>query len=343
MEGLSTKEDVISLADTIQQCAARIRDTFGSSLNMDIDHDGKVAFVFYPANDLAAGFFTPQDFTDNKMDMLNITTRTNGSSGSAAINNNLGTVVHEWQHLINYSRTGSTLGFSENDNEQQYGSRNYTWLNEAFSQNSMRINGYTGMVNTQTLESTVYLQNYNYSLTQPFVFQGLYVPQKHPLIVGVYVYWYLFGAYLASQTEGYPGGGNEIYNTVLSAVQDDVVNPDTGIDYGLLGKCDNDTLEKALTDIGYLGTGENAKAKNFDELIRSFSIPPMSIQLRKALRSFRADIRHALRRFRAAALPLMKMLPARTSSTMESLSAQLQTRLFRASADKTAIQQIPSW
>ena len=87
---------------------------------------------------------------------------------------------------------------------------------------------------------------------------------------GVYADWYLFGRYLSAQTQGYTGGGDEIYKTVFNCVQDDYTNANTGELVKNVGKCDYDTLEKTLTDMGYLGTGTGAKAKDLNEMLRNF-------------------------------------------------------------------------
>lgn len=75
--------------------------------------------------------------------------------------------------------------------------------------------------------------------------------------------WYLFGRYLAHQTENLDGGGNDIYKSILSQLSDEEAKAG---DY--LGPED---LEDALKAIGYIG-GENGKVSDIEEVITNYNI-----------------------------------------------------------------------
>ena len=72
----------------------------------------------------------------------------------------------------------------------------------------------------------------------PFVFAGGYVPDS----AEPYGQWYLFGRYLAAQTEGLPGGGSQIYGTILKTAVEEG---------GSHAVCNAEYLMKTLASIGY--------------------------------------------------------------------------------------------
>lgn len=270
LENAATKEDIISLAPTLQACADRMKTVFGDSDRLDTDQDGKVAFVFYPmSTPNLGGFFFDGDLTLNQMDMLNLNIEDLHKTGEGMKTENLmGILVHEWQHLINKSQTGGEMNVTKKDPESQYSSRTFSWLGESFSQSSAGINGYAKeSIKQQIAQANDFLNLYDQSLSMPFAFQGIFVPGSTPLRAGIYTDWYLFGRYLSAQTEGYTGGGDEIYKTIFNTDRENF--EENGETY-TLGKCDSDTAEKALTAMGYLGTGENAKAGDFSEMLRNF-------------------------------------------------------------------------
>ncbi|MBQ4448209.1 MAG: Ig-like domain-containing protein, partial [Clostridia bacterium] len=96
----------------------------------DSNNDGKINILFYniddgwqPGQGYVAGYFWSADFSYNSLPIIHIdtypgVTYTN-SSGTTynRIEDSYGTLVHEFQHLINYSVTGGM----------------HSWLNEAFS------------------------------------------------------------------------------------------------------------------------------------------------------------------------------------------------------------------
>lgn len=268
-----SREKVISLADTLQSTAENMKKYFGSSESIDFDHDGKVAFVFYPlSSESVGGFFAASDLiSPNDMDMLNINTHLSGELASES--SIMAILVHEWQHLINCAETALIYSDSEGDaQDEQYAMRSDSWLNECFSQSSIGLNGYSdGIVLLgQNSGAARYMSKYQNSMTMPFSFRGEYVPQAGSLNLGVYADWYLFGRYLSAQTEGYPGGGDEIYKTILNTDKENINDPDTGVSAGSFGKCTRESLENALAEIGYLGSGENAKVKSLEELMRNY-------------------------------------------------------------------------
>lgn len=278
LENAATKEDIISLAPTLQACADRMKTVFGDSDRLDTDQDGKVAFVFYPmSTPNLGGFFFDGDLTLNQMDMLNLNIEDLHKTGEGMKTENLmGILVHEWQHLINKSQTGGEMNVTKKDPESQYSSRTFSWLGESFSQSSAGINGYAKeSIKPQIAQANDFLNLYDQSLSMPFAFQGIFVPGSTPLRAGIYTDWYLFGRYLSAQTEGYTGGGDEIYKTIFNTDRENF--EENGETY-TLGKCDSDTAEKALTAMGYLGTGGKCKGRRFQrnaaELCPGHLLPP---------------------------------------------------------------------
>ncbi len=96
----------------------------------DVNGDGKVNLLFYNINDgwqlgqgYVAGYFWSEDFAYNSLPMIHIDTwpgiRYTNSSGVTVdhFDDCFGTIVHEFQHCINYSETGGMN----------------VWLNEALS------------------------------------------------------------------------------------------------------------------------------------------------------------------------------------------------------------------
>lgn len=215
-----------------------LKDAFGDWSNADADRDGKTAFVFYPMD--FAGFFYSADLytkdeydwaSGNAMDMLHLDS---GNAGNTAAT--LGTLAHELQHLVNYAQTG---GYSE------------SWLNETFSQSAIAV---CGLASTDSVYEVGFLTDFTAAngYTHPFIFREYYVPDGDTAAVP-YGSWYLFGRYLAYQTEGLPGGGEGIYHTVLNN-----------------GGCTMDDLEAALTDIGYLGADK--AAADINDLVTNYNL-----------------------------------------------------------------------
>ena len=226
-----------AFADTIdKQIHDQLQNAFGSWDNVDVDNDGKTAFVFYPMS--YAGFFYAADLlpagteyaTGNAMDMLNMS-----SSSSASTEVMMSTLAHELQHLINYAQTG--------DNSD-------SWLNETFSQSAIAIAGLANATTVYEVPTLIRWANTNGS-TYPFIFKNWYVPSGSNSSVP-YGSWYLFGRYLAHQTSSYEGGGDAIYKTILNANSEaEGHNSSTIAD-----------LEKALQDMGYMGEGKTVADMN---------------------------------------------------------------------------------
>ncbi|MCH1982409.1 chitobiase/beta-hexosaminidase C-terminal domain-containing protein [Ruminococcus sp. OA3] len=211
---------------------------FGEWSSADVDGDGKTAFVFYPMD--YAGLFSSSDLyakeqydwaSGNVMDMLHM------DSGKAEdIDTTLGTLAHELQHLINYAQTGGDFD---------------SWLNETFSQSAIAV---CGLASTHSVYEVGSLTDFAASsgYTHPFIFKDFYVPSGYTAAVP-YGSWYLFGRYLVYQTGGLPGGGEDIYRTVLEN-----------------GSCTMAALEAALTDIGYLGA--DGLASDMNDLITNYNL-----------------------------------------------------------------------
>jgi hypothetical protein len=299
-----TEKEIADLAPTIEEHAVTMLNTFGDSKRIDVDNDGRVAFVFYPFNDnerKTGGFFSSSNLSDNTtsnpegnhMDMLNINAYgLSPADGKTPFKTEdlLSICCHEWQHLINESQTlGGTYGVT--DLESQYNTRSYFWLNETFAESSMAVNGLGNIANPLKIPNyNEYLKSNNNSLTVPFAFQGLFIPRTgNVLSKGIYINWLMFGRYLSAQTEGYTGspltahtvgytgngkigGGDAVYQSIFNSKIDPQVTDVDGHNYSNVGYCNYDALEKALTDMGYLGDGPNAKAKDLNEMLRNFVI-----------------------------------------------------------------------
>ena len=107
-----------------------MQSSFGSHTNGS-SGDGKLHILYYNINEgwngsggYVAGFFYQGDLTNNGLPILNIDTYPgvyykNPNSGNVykRMDDTYGTMVHEYQHLINYSNTAGMA----------------TWLNECFS------------------------------------------------------------------------------------------------------------------------------------------------------------------------------------------------------------------
>lgn len=273
--GLADEATVTAFADQIQDLYPVITEAFGDSTRIDVDGDGKVAFVFYPLFEFTiGGFFAPNDLEDspNNIDMLNINSRASDDKGeSFGENLVLGIMVHEWQHLINNAQTGGFMfGL---DFDTQYDTRDAVWLDETFAQNSVYLCGASGTIPAvQMPKYNAYIEENDGSTTVPFAFSGVYIPRTGNLSGGVYVNWYLFGRYLSSQTKDYSGGGDAIFKEIFNVIREDAKNPETGETVKNLGMCNNQSLTEALTQIGYMGTGENAKVKDLNELLSNYNM-----------------------------------------------------------------------
>jgi hypothetical protein len=290
-----TKDQIAALQDKLEAHAQIMEKTFGNSERIDVDNDGKVAFVFYPFNDVTtAGTFNNVDlyYLDvpfepghygNKMDMISVNCYCNDADNQPLSSDaTLAVLCHEWQHLINFSQAMRTDGATEPNVKF----RNDTWLNECFSQSSIGINGLENdLIPLQVVGLNNYMTRYHNTLTVPFVFKDAFVLSGS----STYIYWFLFGRYLSAQTEGYMGsaltdntmdytgdgiirGGDAVYQSVLNAKIDSQVTDMDGKSYNNVGNCNYDSLEKALTNMGYLGDGPSAKAGNLSEMLRNFVI-----------------------------------------------------------------------
>lgn len=218
-----------------------LENAFGGWSNADVDQDGKTAFIFYPM-DGNAGYFYAADLytkgqaewaTGNVMDMLNM-----NSLKASRTNVTLSTLAHELQHLINYAQVG---GDSD------------SWLNETFSQSAIAI---AGLASTETVYEVPAFINWTQDkgYTHPFIFKEWYVPGGSEAGIP-YGSWYLFGRYLAHQTQDLKGGGDSIYQTITD------VND---------GRTRLKDIEDALVYIGYMGEGKTVA--NMDELITNYNL-----------------------------------------------------------------------
>lgn len=230
-------------ADKIDSYYDTMKNSFGDWSSADVDGDGKTAFVFY--SHPYGGFFEPgdlytkeeaQDATGNHMDMLHM----NISETDEEIT--LGVLVHELQHLINWVQTDGSFAL---------------WLNETFSQSAIAV---TGLADTDSVYEvgwfTAWIAKNGFSY--PFIFEEDFVPSDETYGVP-YGSWYLFGRYLAHQTEDLEGGGTSIYQTILGEFS--TLNE---------GETSLDAIEKALQKIGYLGEGK--AAENIEEFITNYNI-----------------------------------------------------------------------
>ena len=121
-------------ADEFDSKFALMQSSFGDHANGS-QGDGRLNILYYniddgwtPGNGYVAGFFTASDLASNGMPCLNIDTYPGvyyvNTEGEVTIDiaDTYGTMVHEYQHLINYSAGGSD-----------------TWINECMSAASEEI------------------------------------------------------------------------------------------------------------------------------------------------------------------------------------------------------------
>ena len=251
---LLSDEKAQSYAKFIDEIHNKLEESFGEWDNADVDEDGKTAFVFYPMEGLAGYFYAGDLFTkdeageaatNNVMDMLHMNI-VNGEDDDEIMKS---TLVHELQHLINFAQINyaQTLGNSD------------SWLNESFSQSAIAI---VGLANSETVYEVPTMMRWINNVsgyTHPFIFKDYFVPEGETGSIP-YGSWYLFGRYLAHQTQGLNGGGDAIYKTILNANMEEN-------DYK---SCTYENLEKALHDIGYMGEGKTVL--DMDDLISNYNL-----------------------------------------------------------------------
>jgi hypothetical protein len=299
-----TREQIAALAPNLEAHAKIMEQTFGKSSRIDVDNDGKVAFVFYPFNaEGSVGVFdyqnlyphgddtqsNPNPKKGNSMDMLNINCYASGTDNQPPSTDAILSVLcHEWQHLINFSQA---MAYSMTKDEQpQPIWRVDMWLNECFSQSAMGINGLENdAIPLQFPGYNKFMTSYGNTLTIPFAFKGIYSASESSASPGTYINWFLFGRYISAQTEGYTGstltkhtvdytgngkigGSDAVYQSVLNIKIDDTAIDPSGAINTNIGYCTYESLETALTDMGYLGTGASAKAKDLNDMLRNFVI-----------------------------------------------------------------------
>lgn len=261
-------QDLAFLAESLHEHIDREVELFGDwREGADVDGDGRAAFVFYPfleEYDSVLGFFISGDLYDggddyvtgNVMDALHVNSgrlyEDPSAHGGFDADLALATLVHEFQHLINHARTG---GYSD------------AWLNEAFSQAAV---GLAGITTDDPALLAVDASDLGY--LPPFVYEDDYTPGvERPEAASSYGAWFLFGLYLASQTEGFASpdgsmsGGEGVYRAVLGALSETD-------EEGTYDTCTRDALIAALGEIGYLGEEEGCVVRDFDELVANFGM-----------------------------------------------------------------------
>ncbi|MDD2414775.1 MAG: hypothetical protein PHI94_06370, partial [Eubacteriaceae bacterium] len=206
---------------------AKMVNGFGSPEAADVDHDGKVAVVVTSMDSIIAGYFWDEDLTreGEQMDRVNINQRIAYTAYQEC------TLCHEFQHLINFAQVGKNRD---------------SWLNEVFSQSAPVVAGvdYEETTTMSNLMLTAYIKKYQQTI--PFIFKGDYVPLTGNEAVIVYAEWFLFSRYLSAQTQGYSGGGDTIYKTIL--------NYDTGDGEHA---CTREVLTNVLKEKGVISTSGN--------------------------------------------------------------------------------------
>ena len=233
------------LAGKIDPVLRKVTDAFGSTVRVDLDGDGKTAFVFHrfpPETEVLDGYFTSIDlYTPEQLtaaDLIEEASYTNAMD-----------VLH-----LNVLNRKSLEGVGEFDSSE-------TWLNEAFSQAAVAIAGYgsTQKTRAQNLAVMVNLSG----RIPPFVYEGSFVPDASLGAGGtaVYAHGYLFSRYLANQTRGLPGGGDSVYRSVFDAMRDE-----RG-----LGQCTSESLMAALDNIGYAGVGDECAVASLDDLALGYA------------------------------------------------------------------------
>jgi hypothetical protein len=291
-----TKDQIKDLAQDLEDHAKIMEQTFGKSDRIDVDKDGKVAFVFYPLNRTDEGgyfdlynLYSSEKVKDhpetNSMDMINVNCHCSDKNGQPLTKDFLLSILcHEWQHLINNSQT-MNVSYDYENSKVVY--RSDTWLNESFSQSAMGVNGLAnGMLLLQIDTWNEYMSDYGNTLTPSFVFKDTFVASN----ASTYVDWFLFGRYLSAQTEGYTGstltahtggytgggkigGGDAVYQSIFNKTIDaEAIDPIGWEWYENIGYCTYDSLEGTLKDMGYLGSGISAKAENLNAMLRNFVI-----------------------------------------------------------------------
>ncbi len=221
-----TASQAKTLADEFDRVYPTVRDAIGEA--RDPDQDGKLAICCYDikddyttysgnfgANSYTAGYFWQTQLTGG-IDMINVdtfpgmtyssVTSYSDDQGSALVRvtNVFGTLVHEYQHLINFSYS-SNVGLSKMD----------SFLNEAFSMGTEHmIFGYTKVASR--------VDNFNYGGSN-YYYAGsplcYWDSSSGNRVLANYSNSYLFGQYLRTQYAQKIGDetGNTFYKDVQLA------------------------------------------------------------------------------------------------------------------------------
>lgn len=208
---------------TMQEAFGDWYEESGAIFHVDMDNDKKTALIFSDYGDEILGAVSLLDLiaeesggNGNYVDCLWLNVNKASSPGYQELMRS--TMAHELQHLINTAYTG---GDSD------------TWLNETFSMSAEAMIEGNSTTNLSYIQQTEeYIRDNQFSC--PFIFQGRYAPRNGVEQTTVYGQWYAFGCYLSHQTEGYPGGGRELFKQVLKN-----------------HSCTVPSLMKTLSDIGY--------------------------------------------------------------------------------------------
>lgn len=171
----------------------------------DYDEDGKLGILLYDIQDgygdsggYVSGFFLPGDMQGDKfngMDVIHIDTypTTFDSSGGRDLTETKSTIVHELQHLIEYSYC-----IEKNCEELPL------WVNEGLSMAAEHmIYG--------VLEDRIYYYNHYAALNTPLA-EWSRRPEED---LSHYAFSYLFFQYLRVQTQDFTGGGEELFRYIL--------------------------------------------------------------------------------------------------------------------------------
>ncbi|MDO4290414.1 MAG: hypothetical protein Q4C41_04190 [Eggerthellaceae bacterium] len=263
----------------LPRALAKVSDCIGSldpaeaQIDVDIDRDGKTAFVFHDYGEYSAGYFwmgdlyDPKDYEEtdpataealassNCTDMLHMNlTNTVDNDGTASFNLDvaMNTLVHEYTHLV-------TFAYTTPEDENDESAHDETWLNESVSKAAEGLTGY-GEAASDNI-SWIAAGYLDYGYTEPFVFEGYYVPTIADTAESLdatnarYGQWYLFSLYLVAQTKGLNGGGEHLWKTVHKT-----------------GNLTVGSLMKTLRGMGYLGNGASADAQTFDDVVENYNL-----------------------------------------------------------------------
>ena len=255
-----------------------MQSSFGNHTN-GTSGDGKLHMLYYNIDDgwngsggYIAGFFTQSDLSNNGLPILNIDTYPSVTyNGSSTMEYTYNTMVHEYQHLINYSNTSSMS----------------TWMNECWSAAAEEIcyPGSSIVSRIQSYENYFYSSNWQ-NPPKEIEYNPTACPNLHngysmygwsnnlDDVLALYGQVSLFAQYLFSRY------GNTIYKTIsskYSSSETSAITSGTGMNCADLVKnfrvaLTANTAENVLNGLYYFKTQADYDPSQYNNVENPYSL-----------------------------------------------------------------------